>query len=181
MAIVGNSYLYHMRNDLVENIQPGVAQVPITIYRNIQCADLLLQHFGDNTLALLTHLSSSISPLPELADGGEAPTSVYFSYLGGFMMYSARTAVALYSMLLLIVLAFVRLSGGTLEEVGRGARAVVVGVVGAAVGANIAAVVMERVLGKTMSWFTHEYACLGLYGGPALTGALCCLLVYHAR
>ncbi|KAF8201539.1 hypothetical protein BJ912DRAFT_1019472 [Pholiota molesta] len=27
MAIVGNSYLYHMRKDLVENIQPGTAQL----------------------------------------------------------------------------------------------------------------------------------------------------------
>jgi hypothetical protein len=27
MAIVSNSYLYHMRKDLVENIEPGVAQV----------------------------------------------------------------------------------------------------------------------------------------------------------
>ena len=27
MAVVGNSYLYHMRKDLVENIEPGVAQV----------------------------------------------------------------------------------------------------------------------------------------------------------
>ena len=27
MAIVSNSYLYHMRKDLVENVEPGVAQV----------------------------------------------------------------------------------------------------------------------------------------------------------
>ena len=29
MAVVGNSYLYHTQLDLVENIEPGVAQVSI--------------------------------------------------------------------------------------------------------------------------------------------------------
>ena len=30
MAIVSNSYLYHMRKDLVENVEPGVAQVRLS-------------------------------------------------------------------------------------------------------------------------------------------------------
>lgn len=29
MAVVGNSYLYHMRKDLVEHIETGVAQVSL--------------------------------------------------------------------------------------------------------------------------------------------------------
>ncbi|KAG6808689.1 putative endoplasmic reticulum metallopeptidase 1, partial [Arthromyces matolae] len=40
IAIVGNSYLYHMRKDLVENIQAGVAQ-----------------NMAENVLALLHYLS----------------------------------------------------------------------------------------------------------------------------
>ena len=35
MAIVSNSYLYHMRKDLVENVEPGVAQVTTASYSTL--------------------------------------------------------------------------------------------------------------------------------------------------
>ncbi|KAF8991054.1 hypothetical protein BDQ17DRAFT_1401943 [Cyathus striatus] len=56
MAIVGNSYLYHMRKDLVEHIEAGVAQ-----------------NMGENALALLLHLSAPGSPLPSLTEGYTRP------------------------------------------------------------------------------------------------------------
>jgi hypothetical protein len=52
----------------------------------------------------------------------------------------------------------------------------IVGVGGALVGSllasNIVAVVMSKVLGKSMSWFSREWYCLILYTPPALVGVL---------
>ncbi|KII83063.1 hypothetical protein PLICRDRAFT_180757 [Plicaturopsis crispa FD-325 SS-3] len=168
MAVVGNSYLYHMRKDLVENIQPGVAQ-----------------HMGENTLALLEHLSSAASPLPELTAGYSRPTTVFFSHLGWFFVYSFATARILYSALLAATLVFVYLSyadpapalkkgvgRGVWSAQVRGAGAIVLGVLGAIVLPNVQAAVMQRVLGKGMSWFSSEVSTIVLYGPTALAGAL---------
>ncbi|TFK48370.1 hypothetical protein OE88DRAFT_1684387 [Heliocybe sulcata] len=157
MAIVGNSYLYHMRKDLVANVEPGVAQ-----------------HMAENTLALLTYLSSPLSPLPTLATGYAKPRTVFFSHLGVFFVYSYATARVLYSAVFVLSSLLVwNIKGGVrgMKEVGRGIGAVVGGAVGAVVGANVVAVVM-RGTGRGMSWFGWEPACLGLYGPAALTGAL---------
>ena len=92
MAVIGNSYLYHMRNvrrdlfldpapadeapqDLVAYIQPGVAQ-----------------NMGENALALLHFLASPESPITTLPEHPPRPTTVYFSHLGRFWMYSFTTA-----------------------------------------------------------------------------------------
>jgi hypothetical protein len=48
--------------------------------------------------------------------------------------------------------------------------AVVSGAVGAVVGANLVALIIMKVLGKGMSWFSSELSTLGLYGPAALTG-----------
>ncbi|KZT25302.1 hypothetical protein NEOLEDRAFT_1178422 [Neolentinus lepideus HHB14362 ss-1] len=158
MAIVGNSYLYHMRKDLVENIEPGVAQ-----------------HMAENTLALLLYLSSPASPLPSLATGYVKPRTVFFSHLGAFFLYSYSTARVLYATLFVssLLLAF-QIKGGFrgVGQLAKGVGAVVGGFLGALMGANAVAVMMQRVLGKGMSWFAWEPACLGLYGPAALTGAL---------
>ncbi|KDR80962.1 hypothetical protein GALMADRAFT_1358006, partial [Galerina marginata CBS 339.88] len=152
MAIVGNSYLYHMRKDLVENIEPGVAQ-----------------HMAENTLALLRHLSSSESPISSLTEGYTRPTTVYFAHVGRtFFMYSFATAKAMYTVLLL---ASVGLKGnGFWREQGKGAVAVFAGVLGTLAVPNVVAAVMRHVLNKGMSWFKSPLAPLGLFGPAALLG-----------
>ncbi|PPQ63101.1 hypothetical protein CVT24_005812 [Panaeolus cyanescens] len=164
MAIVGNSYLYHMRKDVVENIEAGVAQ-----------------HMGENTLALLRHLSSDKSPLPSLTEGYTKPTTVFFAHLGtSFFIYSFKTAKIMYSALLAISLVFVRLTfvrpaGATTtfwQEQKKGSIAVIAGMVGTVLVPNLIAVTMKSVLNKPMSWFTSPLAPLGLYGPASLLGAL---------
>ncbi|KAG0704555.1 hypothetical protein DFH29DRAFT_910837 [Suillus ampliporus] len=158
MAVVGNSYMYHMRGDLVENIEAGVAQ-----------------HMAENTLALVEHLTSPASPLPGLASGYGRPRTVFFAYLGVFFVYSHRTAEVLYSLLFIASCVLVRSAGGPSA---RGATtvkalfAVVFGALGALVGANAVAFVMQRVLGRGMSWFKGEFEPLILYGPAAMCGAL---------
>ncbi|KAH9951135.1 hypothetical protein B0H21DRAFT_719728 [Amylocystis lapponica] len=176
IAVVGNSYLYHMRKDLVENIQPGVAQ-----------------HMGENVLALLLHLSSSESPLPTLTAGYTRPATVFFQWMNNFFIYSFRTASAIYLAVLCFSLALVRLlyvdpapalknGPGIIGEHFKGAVALTSGFVGSLVGANIVAVIMNRVLGKGMSWFSHELSCIALYGPAALAGSLASqLLVGRVR
>ncbi|OCH96275.1 hypothetical protein OBBRIDRAFT_809204 [Obba rivulosa] len=166
IAVVGNSYLYHTRKDLVENIEPGVAQ-----------------NMAENTLALLLELSSPDSVLPTLTAGYTRPTTVFFSYFGYFIVYSFRTASAMYTALLIASVALIyftyvdpapalkqRIS--PIVEQLKGIAAVALGFVGAILGANIVAFLMRNVLGKALSWFSVEMSCIVLYGPAALAGAL---------
>ncbi|KAI0820291.1 hypothetical protein BC628DRAFT_1524628 [Trametes gibbosa] len=166
MAVVGNSYLYHMRKDLVENIETGVAQ-----------------HMADNVLALLLHLTSEESPLPELATGYTRPQTVFYEHLGIFFVYSFATAKVLYSITFVVALLVTRATyvdpapalkkgSSCLGEQVKGIAAVSASFVGATVGANLVALIMDRVLGKSFSWFTSLFSCIVLYGPAALTGAL---------
>ncbi|KAF6747109.1 hypothetical protein DFP72DRAFT_614406 [Ephemerocybe angulata] len=162
MAIVGNSYLYHMRKDLVENIEVGVAQ-----------------HMGENTLALIKYMTGPSSSLEELAQGPTPPRTVFLTYLGGvFVSWSFGTAKLMYGVLFLasIVLAKVTFVGvgknSFWEEQRRAAGAVCLGVVGTVVVPNIVAFVMRNVLRKSLSWFSSPFAPLALYGPPMLLGAL---------
>ncbi|GBE89509.1 Putative endoplasmic reticulum metallopeptidase [Sparassis crispa] len=166
IAIVSNSYLYHMRNDLVENIEPGVTQ-----------------HMGENVLALLLYLSSPESPLPTLTEGYTRPTTVFFQYLGYFYLYSFRTANTIYLAMLVTSLILAKVTyvdpapalkkgKGLLGEHAKGILAVSSAFVGSLVGANVVAVVMRLVLGKGMSWFSSEWSCVALYGPAALAGGL---------
>ncbi|KAH9479296.1 Putative endoplasmic reticulum metallopeptidase 1 [Psilocybe cubensis] len=167
MAVVGNSYLYHMRKDLVENIEPGVAQ-----------------HMGENTLALLRHLSSNGSPLPALTEGYTRPTTVFFAHVGPtFFMYSFTTAKIMYSVLFLASVILVRWTfvdpapalktgHGFWREQIKGLMAVLVGMVGTIAVPNAVAIIMKFALKKSMSWFKSPFAPIGLYGPPALLGAM---------
>lgn len=158
MAVVGNSYLYHMRGDLVENIEAGVAQ-----------------HMAENTFALIDHLTSPASPLSALASGYGRPRTVFFTFLGVFFIYSFRTAKVLYSLLFIASCVLVRSAGGPSARGATMAKAlfsVILAGLGALVGANAVAFMMERVLGRGMSWFKGEFEPLILYGPAAMCGAL---------
>lgn len=158
MAVVGNSYMYHMRGDLVENIEAGVAQ-----------------HMAENTFALIKHLTSPNSPLPGLASGYGRPRTVFFAYLGLFFVYSFRTAEVLYSLLFIASCVLVRSASGPSARGATMARAllsVALGGLGALLGANAVAFIMQRVLGRGMSWFKGEFEPLILYGPAAMCGAL---------
>ncbi|KAF9644527.1 hypothetical protein BDM02DRAFT_3121775 [Thelephora ganbajun] len=172
MAIVSNSYLYHMRKDLVENVEPGVAQ-----------------HMADNTLALLRYLTSPESPLPSLDTGYTKPQTVFFSFFGLFFRYSFQTARITYFVFFIASLGFVKLTyidpapalkkGRTMwQEQLRGMAAVIAAPIGALFGANTVAYIMTKILNKGMSWFSVELSCLVLYLPPALAGALASQLLF---
>ncbi|KAF7431225.1 hypothetical protein PC9H_006946 [Pleurotus ostreatus] len=156
MAVVGNSYLYHMRKDLVENIQAGVAQ-----------------HMGENALALLQHLSSPDSPLPSLTSGYTAPSTVFISHTGFFFSWSFATAKVLYVSFFLVLIYTVpssskAKSGGLVP----GIISLVYAGIGAVVVPNIVAAIMQYGLGKGMSWFSREFSTVVLFGPPAFLGAV---------
>ncbi|KAF8576245.1 hypothetical protein K439DRAFT_1640647 [Ramaria rubella] len=163
MAIVGHSYFYHTQKDLVEYIDPGVAQ-----------------HMAENTMALLHHFTGPSSPLPSLASAKpQSPRIVYFSLLGSwFFTYPFSAASTAYTTLLGAAIVFVwqtshAANGGAFGKLQlQGLRNFLGGLVGALVGANVVAALMSLVLGKALSWFSKEWFPIILYGPPAITGAL---------
>lgn len=68
---------------------------------------------AENTLALLLHLSTSPdSPLPTLTSYAR-PTTVFFSYLGVFLIYDFFTAKVMYAVLAAATVWFVLFCGGS--------------------------------------------------------------------
>ncbi|KAJ7197735.1 hypothetical protein GGX14DRAFT_470744 [Mycena pura] len=163
IAIVGNSYLYHMRKDLVENIEAGVAQ-----------------NMGENVLALIRHLTAPGSAIPTLKAGFEHKRMhlVFFGYLSHFFMYSFSTAKIMYGALLAGSLALTR---PVWHGQRRGMVAVLAGLVGSVLAPNGLALVMHYVLGKGMSWFAGgHFAAIALYGPVALLGGFASQLIFSA-
>jgi len=166
MAVVGDSYKYHTRKDLVEHIEPGVAQ-----------------HMADNAFALLQFLSSSESPLPTM-ESPTPPSTVYFAILGRlFIWWSFDTAKKLYASTFLasIVLALSTSSRQQLALLPRATVGVVGAILGAMAGANFVAFVMAKVLDNGMAWYSREWLCIALYGPPALAGAILVQLLITLR
>lgn len=157
MAIIGNSYLYHMRKDLVENIEPGVGQ-----------------HMGENALALLLHLSGHASPLPQLTDGYSKPEMVYFSHvIPYFFIYTFSTAKIIYAVFLIVTVALIRFRNPfPAKTLVLSVLATILAFVGALAGANAVALVMTHVLDKSMSWFKDELSTIVLYGPAAILGTV---------
>ncbi|KAG8993048.1 hypothetical protein FRB94_011080 [Tulasnella sp. JGI-2019a] len=170
MALVGDSYLYHTRKDLVKNIQRGAAQ-----------------HFAENVFAITNHLTSSrASPLPKLAKSFTPPNSVYFSLLGTyFVHYTTETA---WTILVSIVAISVVILGLTTERTEESLRTflmaglgVLGSIVGAVVFASLTASIMVKVFGAGMSWYSREFSCFILYGPPAAAGALTAQYLISSR
>lgn len=166
MAVVGDSYTYHTRKDLVKHIQPGVAQ-----------------HFAENVMAIVKHLTSPLGAtqvLPSLARQVTPPTSIYFSVVGKyFFLYSVQTA---WKVLLVVLLATASLLAGTTgpelrRTIWKATGGVLGSLVGAALGAGVTASIMAKILEAGMSWFSKETSCFVLYGPPSLAGMSICLHV----
>jgi hypothetical protein len=147
--------------DLVENIQPGVAQ-----------------HMAENTLALIQYLTSSSSPLPELAAGYAKPHTVYMGYLGQmFIRYSFTSAKIMYAVLCAAVVVYARTTytpakrGESFWTVQvQGAVAVSTAIVSSVLAPNLVALLMRYGLKKGLSWFSSPFAPVALYGPAALLG-----------
>ena len=150
-----------------------------------------------NTLALLTHLSTSpASPLPTLTTYTR-PTTVFFSYLGGFFIYSFTTAKVLYAVLLAGSVLLIWTRGEDRDGVDRvnsngdarlkhqsegtrrdgvwksqlqGMKFVLAGLGGCVLSANVTALVLKYGLGKGMSWFANEMVAVGGFGSAGLFG-----------
>ena len=171
--------------DLVENIEPGVAQVCVLIPEQlVVLTPIFRQRMGENALALVKYLSSVRSPLPTLTDGYTPPSTVFFSYIGIFIIYSFSTAKLMYTALLLASIVLIRLQGpknalGLWRAQARGVLSVLSALAGGVIVPNVVAFIMSRVLGKGMSWFSHEYSAMALYGVPMLLGKLCPLFFSH--
>jgi hypothetical protein len=127
---------------------------------------------AENTFALIKYLTSPASPLPGLASGYASPRTIFFAYLGLFFVYSFRTAEVLYSLLFIASCVLIKTAGGTTTKktMVKAMFAVTVGALGALIGANAVAFVMQRILGRGMSWFKGEFEPLLLYGPAAMCG-----------
>lgn len=123
-------------------------------------------------MALLRHLTSSESPLPDLREY-TPPQTTYLSILGKyFLMWKFTTATRMYntffalSLFLMVALSPTRRVGAY----GPAFLGIFGGLLGAIASVNIIALFMTRVLGRAMSWYAIESSALALYGGPAIVG-----------
>ncbi|KAF8315143.1 hypothetical protein DL93DRAFT_2166855 [Clavulina sp. PMI_390] len=161
MAIVGDSYVYHTRKDIVQNIEPG--------------------HMAENVLALIKYLASSESPLPRMKDYSP-PRTTYFSLLGKyFIMWSFGTASIMYNTFLvlsiLLLLALPPKVPATTHLVSL--FGIVASLIASALTTNAVAFIMKGLLGRGLSWFARAWYPLVLYGPAALFGLL--LVQYMLR
>lgn len=166
VALVKDSYKYHTRLDLVEYIEPGA-----------------LQHFGDNIIAMLKAIGTSD---PSKFIGiKKARDTLYFTALGGkiLVMVKASTATIAYSALFMvsIALAFSRMEKSYISGYVVCLISVPLSMVSGIVTANIAALVMTKILVRPLSYFRKEWWCVPLYGAPAVLGKYCPRATVHVN
>ena len=163
MAIVGGSYLYHTRLDVSENIEPGV-----------------VQHFGENVLAIVRHLvTSPDSKLKQTRTARRGTMPIYFSLANRFFFLipssffkTLSMSLAAFSNFQLQAVSKMDRHFGMLTATAVSVLATLVSLVFAVVTCNGVALLMTRVLGHGMSWYTREWFPVVLYGPPALTALL---------
>lgn len=166
MALVGNSYFYHTRKDIPQYLEPGATQ-----------------HFGENTLAIIEHLCLKEESKELLRTIQPRQTRhslpIYFSVAGRYFILLQNKAFKSIVMGLSAFINF-QLSSivraekdiGALNLVLLSSLSAVFSIVGAALGANVVAVIMAKVLGRGMSWYSHEFFPILLYAPPAVAGML---------
>ncbi|WAR57984.1 hypothetical protein PtB15_5B214 [Puccinia triticina] len=156
MAIMQNSYLYHTSQDIPSKIEPGA-----------------IQHMGENTVALLRHLTSASANLTDIKP---ASTTVFFSGLGGliFIMYSKTTALRLYATLSVAAITLVtrNIKSRHYSLYFLAFLATVGSLLGFIIGANLFAFIISVVLDKPLTWYRYESFPILLFGPPALGGGL---------
>ncbi|KAN0062740.1 hypothetical protein ACQY0O_004935 [Thecaphora frezii] len=165
MALVGNSYLYHTRKDVPAHLEPGATQ-----------------HFGENVLAIVEHLClnpAAEALLPNIRPQPRQSLPVYFTVAGRKFILVSNKAIKSIVMGISAIVNF-QMSAVTSADKHLGALKLtmlsvggaVASLVAAIVGANAVALLMVHVLGKGMSWFSHEFAAVLLYGPPAMASIL---------
>ncbi|KAI8460332.1 hypothetical protein BY996DRAFT_4574820 [Phakopsora pachyrhizi] len=156
MAIMQNSYFYHTSLDISSNIEPGA-----------------IQHMGENTVALLKHLTSQDANLKDIKPAAE---TVFFSALGGlvFVMYSKATALTVYTTLAVLAASLIvrNVNSGSYRVYFWGIVATLGSFFGSIVSANIVAFIIETCLEKPLSWYRNECFPILVFGPPAIFGAL---------
>lgn len=166
MALVGNSYFYHTRKDIPKYLQPGATQ-----------------HFGENTLAIIQHLclknssSTLLRNIEPLQTRHTLP--IYFSIAGRYFVLLQNKA---FKSLVMGLSAFINFQLSSIVRSEKDISALnltilaafsaIFSILGAALGANSVAFIMTKVLGKAMSWYTHEFFPILLYAPPAIAGVL---------
>lgn len=155
MALVKDSYKYHTRLDLVEYIEPGA-----------------LQHFGDNVVAMLKAIGSS-DPA-KFIGLKKVRNTLYFTALGGkiLVMVKASTASIAYAILFAasVAVAVSRIPSSCVSGYAACFISVPFTMVSGVASANVAALVMTRVLARPLSYFRKEWWCVPLYGAPSILG-----------
>ncbi|KNZ47382.1 hypothetical protein VP01_643g2 [Puccinia sorghi] len=156
MAIMQNSYLYHSSQDIPSKIEPGA-----------------VQHMGDNTMALLKHLTSSAADLTNIKPASD---TVFFSGLGGmiFIMYSKTTALRVYTSLFVAAMTMVtrNVKPQHFSIYMFGFLAAIGSLLGFFMGSNVMAFIISIVLEKPLSWYRCESFPILLFGPPSLAGGL---------
>ncbi|KAA1066931.1 hypothetical protein PGTUg99_015865 [Puccinia graminis f. sp. tritici] len=156
MAIMQNSYLYHTSQDIPSKIEPGA-----------------IQHMGENTVALLKHLTS---PSANLTSIKPASTTVFFSGLGGliFIMYSKTTALRVYTALSVAAITILsrNIKSRHYSIYFFAFLAAIGSLLGFIIGSNLVAFIISIMLEKPLSWYRYESFPILLFGPPALAGGL---------
>ncbi|WRT66692.1 uncharacterized protein IL334_003653 [Kwoniella shivajii] len=147
MALIGHSYFYHTRKDSIKNIESGSAQ-----------------HFANNIIAIVDHMTSPQSPLLKAEDF--APSDlVYFSlYDRVFFYWPMQAANRIYTSLAVVAVAL------SLRQLSKNRwKTFVVALVGTPlgfIGGALTAVSLAATLswvGKGQLWFRHEHLPLLIY------------------
>ncbi|XP_060653125.1 endoplasmic reticulum metallopeptidase 1 isoform X2 [Drosophila nasuta] len=163
MAYIFNGYVYHTKYDRV-NVFPRSS----------------FQHTGDNVLSL----AKSLANAPEM-DDPEAHAeghNVFYDFLGWFMIfYTETTSVIINSVIgaiallaIVISLYFMSLRSGC-SLVGVLTRfGIVLGIqlvsLALALGLAVLVAVFMDGVDRSLSWFTHMWLIIGLYGFPIIFG-----------
>ncbi|PWN18255.1 hypothetical protein BCV69DRAFT_288533 [Microstroma glucosiphilum] len=163
MAIVGNSYLYHTRKDTVPYVQPGV-----------------VQHFGENVVAIVDYLTTSPeSRLPSITETHRTQMPIYFSMLGRFFIQIPAAPYRSLGMVMTAVAMFQIQSTKRADghfSAGFATAMSMLGFfasfLGAVLASNVQALIMTKVMNRSLSWFSHEWLPIPLYGPPAIVGIL---------
>ncbi|CED83794.1 Aminopeptidases of the M20 family [Phaffia rhodozyma] len=156
MAVVDNSWYYHTSKDTIANLEKGTTQ-----------------HFGENVLAVVDELTAPESSLAEIEKGVKEQDLVYLSFFDSyFLMYSLETSSKISAVLISLVALLVlnRSEWRSYKAYAAGIAGCVSSFIGALLGVNIVALLMSKVLDRSMSWYSHELLPLALYAPPAFAG-----------